>query len=74
MLSSLATSESEDSAQGCRLGWPERLLDRDWEQTLGLADLEVVALDGVREEESAECLVSFLSVLLTHLGPGVGGR
>ncbi len=31
-------------------------------------------MDGVCEEELAEGLVSFLSVLLTHLGPGVGGR
>ncbi len=32
------------------------------------------SLDGVRKEELAEGLVSFLSVLLTCLGPGVGGR
>ncbi len=44
VLLSLATSESEDSAQGCRLTFPERLLVRDREQTLGLADLGVVPL------------------------------
>ena len=44
LLSSLAISESEDSAQGCHLDRPERLLDHDREQTLGPADLGVVAM------------------------------
>ncbi len=44
VLSSLATSESEDSAQGCHLDWPERLLDHDRVQTLSLADLGAVTL------------------------------
>ncbi len=44
VLSSLATFESENSAQGCHLGWTGRLLDRDREQTLNLADLGMVAL------------------------------
>ncbi len=55
VLSSLATSESEDSAQGCPFDWPERLLDCDREQTLGLANLGAVALDSPYSFDIVSC-------------------
>ncbi len=53
------------------LHWPTRLRDRPSAEE---DRPRHPSLDGVREKEVAEGLVSFLSVLLTRLGPGVGGR
>ncbi len=45
MLSSLATSESDDSVRDRRLDWSERLLVCEWEQTLCVAGIGVEAWD-----------------------------
>ncbi len=41
VLSSLATSEPDDSVQDRRLDWSERLLVREWERTLCVAGVGV---------------------------------